>query len=738
MRWLPSIALLACAASAMAASDLEMARQALMDGVWESALSSADAAATNTANRTPARLISLEALARLGRDAEIRKRLAAWSDETDEHFRFWRARAQVRVSDFAQARVSLEKPFADPSLALPVKCLKACIKASVGDMADVVALFADEKFGDKAGPAVDDARMLLGEALLDGGKIAEAGAILRPLAERADRGWMYLRAGYLAGFAEMADKATCTAGVARVRKLLRSAPSNPISWEAQRVFADRLLAMGDFAGAEDEYRRYLEIYPAAQADFDVLDRRGRALNGLGRHSDAAGVFASAEQSATNDAMKAGAAFRQAEAFMAMKRYAEAAESFARSAGHVKDRQVSFFQADALERAGALDRAAEIYGKLKDGGDEWSEKAMLRLASIDARSGRLADAIGKYDVLISSNRLSSADMTAAYLGRGRACYRIYRFSDAIKDFSTVAKRAPEMSDGMRFLEALCLYGAGKDVDAKAVVSALMDSTKDESLRADLMLWCAKDEYNNGKYGEARTHFERYAETCKDGKRKADALLWAARCSSALTEYSKAVDLATQAANADASNRTFFVETLLVQGEAVMELGRYAEAAQLFERAAVKEEEGPNALKVAILKGDALYAMGAGDAKRYEEAIAAYRAVPAVRGLSPDRSIEVAFKLGRAYEKIRCTKEAMDQYYKGVVLAYAEWAAKGTSLNVATRTFFARSAFMLADYYESGGNFRAAMKILDKVVAANIPASEEAKKRIEELKKKGGTE
>lgn len=732
------MALLVCVVSAMAATNLETARQALMDGAWDSALLSADAAATNAADRTAARLISLEALARLGNDAEMRKRLSAWTDETDEHFRFWRARTQVRVGDLEQVRHTLEKPFADPALALPVKCLKACIMSSAGDKAGVVELLAGEGIDEKAGAAADDARLLLGEALFDSGKHAEALTVLRPLAKYAKRGGMYLRAGYLAGFAEMGDKATYTTGVMRVRSLLRSLPGVPISVEVARVFADRLLAAGDAAGADEEYRRYLDIVPAAQADADILDRRGRALNLLGRYSEAVGAFASVEQSATNDTMKAGAAFRQAEAFMAMKRYAEAAQSFARSAGYVEDRRVSFFAADAKERSGDDEGAANAYRELEKGDDEWGAKATLRLASMEMRSGHLNDAIKKYDELIGSNRLSRADMTAAYLGRGRACYREYRFKDAVEDFRMVAKRAPEMSDGMRFLEALCLYGAGQDVDAKAVAAALMDSTKDENLRADLMLWCAKYEYNHGKYGEARTYFETYAGMRKGGKQEAEALLWAARCSSALTEYSKAVELATQAANADVSNRTFFAETLLVQGEAAMELGRYAEAVQLFDRAMVQVEEGPNALKAAMLKADALYAMGAGDARRYEEAITAYKALPEGSALTPDRRIEVAFKIGRALEKMRCTKEAMDQYYRNVVLAYSEGVASDIVFSVASRAFFARSAFMLADYYEAGGNFHAAKEILDKVVAAGLPVAEEVRKRLAELKQKGGTE
>ena len=81
-------------AAESAGGDLAIARQALQEGVWRSALSSADraAATTNAAERTAARLISLEALARLEDDAEIRRRLGHWRDEKGEAFRFWRAR----------------------------------------------------------------------------------------------------------------------------------------------------------------------------------------------------------------------------------------------------------------------------------------------------------------------------------------------------------------------------------------------------------------------------------------------------------------------------------------------------------------------------------------------------------------------------------------------------------------------------------------------------------------------
>ena len=730
-----------CATLVAAAGDLEVARQALHDGVWRSALTAADLAATNAAERTSARLVALEALAHLEADAEIRHRLASWTNETAETFRYWRAREQVRVGDFQQARATLEKPFTDPALSLPVACLKASMLAVSGDKVGALKIIAAEKPAGKTGLAGEDAQLILGELLDEKGQRDEADALLRPLAEGASRLETRLRAGYLLGFAEMASEASRTAGVIRVRALLRRHPGHRVSISVARAFADRLLEIGDAAGAEDEYRRYLEVNPAATTEAGVLEHRGRALFLLGRYSEAAGAFARAEQVATNTEDKAQAAFRQAESFLADGRPAEAAVRYGRSAayGGLNAVQARFGEADAWERAGDGELAERLYGALAADKGPWGAKAQLRLTSILARKGQLAAAIESYKRLIAAtNLLSAEDVTAAYLGRGRACYHDYRFKDAAADFGQVAERDPKRADGMRFLLALCHYGAGRDVDAKAEAASLMTSTKDQDLRADLMLWCAKYEFNQGNYSEARTHFETYASLRVGTPSAAEALLWAARCASALMDYSKAVELATQAANAASADSALFVEALLVQGEAVMELGRYAEAVQVFDRAATQAGTGPNAVKAAVLKADALYAMGAGDLRRYEDAIVAYRALLEGSLLTPDQRIEVAFKIGRTLEKLRRTREAMDQFYRNVLLAYSAEAAKGILFGASARTFFARAAFSIADYAVASGDFSTAMRILERVASADVPAAKEARRRLDELQVKGGVE
>ena len=725
---------------AAVAGDLEVARQALHDGVWRSALAAADLAATNAAERTSARLVALEALAHLEDDAAIRQRLASWTNETAEAFRYWRAREQVRVGDFQQARATLEMPFTDHALALPVACLKAFMLAASGDKAGALKTIAAEKPAGKTGLAGEDAQLILGELLDEKGQREEAGALLRPLAEKSSRLETRLRAGYLLGFAEMAAETSRTTGIARVRALLRQHPGHRVSVSAARGFADRLLEIGDAAGAEDEYRRYLEVNPAATTEAEVLEHRGRALFLLGRHSEAAGAFARAEQAATNTEDKAQAAFRQAESFLADGRPAEAAASYGRSAAYGGSHAACarFGEADAWERAGEGELAEKLYSRLMAEKGLWGDKANLRLTSILARKGQLATAIKGYEQLIASTNLPAEDITAAYLGCGRVCYRDYRFKEAADNFKIVAERDPKRADGMRFLLALCHYGAGKDGDAKAEAVSLMKSTKDQELRADLMLWCAKYEFNQGNYSEARAHFETYAALRAGIPSATEALLWAARCASAQMDYSKAVELATQAATAASADRALFVEALLVQGEAIMELGRYAEAVQVFDRAATQAGTGPNAVKAAVLKADALYAMGAGDLHRYEDAIAAYRALLEGSLLTPDQRIEVSFKIGRALEKLRRTREAMDQFYRNVVLAYSAETAKGVFFGAPARTFFARAAFSIADYSAASGDFSAAMQILKRVASADVPAAKEARRRLEELQVKGGVE
>ena len=167
--------------------------------------------------------------------------------------------------------------------------------------------------------------------------------------------------------------------------------------------------------------------------------------------------------------------------------------------------------------------------------------------------------------------------------------------------------------------------------------------------------------------------------------------AARCATALPDFPKVVELAGRVVSkaaadtsAKATDETPYVaEALVLQGEALKELARFDEAILVFERAGRMPVSDALRYRAEVSRADCLFAMGANDTKCYRAALESYRALD------------------------------------------------GTA-----RAFFARAAFSLADYYEARGESRQAARVLDYLVAARVPSADEAKRRIQRLKEKGG--
>ena len=158
--------------------------------------------------------------------------------------------------------------------------------------------------------------------------------------------------------------------------------------------------------------------------------------------------------------------------------------------------------------------------------------------------------------------------------------------------------------------------------------------------------------------------------------------------------------------------------------------------MLERALLAEgADDEERLKAQVMKADALFVMGADNPARYREALDAYRAVRQGEALSPDLKIAVSFKIGRTLEKLKRLEDAIDQFYSGVVVAYREGIRSGTVYGDEASACFAKAAFLLADEYESRGKDFQAMHILELVVASDVPASDEAEKRIDRIQTKG---
>ena len=596
----------------------------------------------------------------------------------------------------------------------------------------------------------------LADGLLSSGSAADAVRAASNAVARATRPELAMRAGFALGFALFASPGGREAGCARIAELVRKYPNAPESAAAQLRMADGLLAAGDCEAAVRAYDVLLQSFPGHALDAHVLEGRGWAFLRLGRHSEAVGLFARAAQVASNEVDKARCAFKQADALAAGGRFEEAAAAYGAVRHKSLAEEAAFRRADALSRSGRPDDAAAAFRELRRAGGGMRVEAALRLASLEAAQGRVEDAVAVYGEVLDEKadpQPSAAQRARALSGRGRALYRAYRFREAEADFAAVARLDASRRDEMDFLSALCMYGAGRERDAYAAARSLLGRLGGDSpLLVDLQMWLATYDAGRREWPAAIAGFEACATNLHvAAERRVEAFVRAARCAAELPDFQKSLELAVGAAtNATAALSSdaaaaYAAEALVLQGEALCELGRFEDAEFVLERA--EGAKGGEAFRhrAALARANCYFVMGANDARRYESAIDAYRRIQRDESFSPSQRLAASYNMARALEKLRRLDDAADVYYTDVVQAYwngsrpASDGAEGAPrawFDAAARQYFVRAAYNLADYYESRGELRQAARMLEYVVRAGLPARGEARRRIARLKEKGG--
>ena len=158
--------------------------------------------------------------------------------------------------------------------------------------------------------------------------------------------------------------------------------------------------------------------------------------------------------------------------------------------------------------------------------------------------------------------------------------------------------------------------------------------------------------------------------------------------------------------------------------------------VFDRIAVSEDVLPEErIRAKMLRADALYAMGADNSARYVAALEAYRDIRFGGNLSASERLLVSYRIARALDKLKRTDEAMDQYYSQVILAYREARLAGGQFTDEARAAFSKAAFRLVDEYESRGQERPALGVLELVAESDVPAADEAARRIGKMRNRG---
>ena len=688
------LGLVAVLAWVACAGELDIAKEALRDGLWEIARNHAA-----KVEGDEAKLVVLESFAREARWEDALKTLASWAEPTGDGFLYYQALAMVETKRLAEARQILDDAkMLNPEFRLLAAKLRARIAMDEGDVASALKILKESGFAE----ADDESRMSAADILVASGKRAEAEKIWREITsktnaeervftlaavnlgnrdvlrrayERAQTPALRRLAGLRCGVVSIAAPETFEEGASLIRTLVKDAPDTEGARDAYLSMADAYLAAGKCAEAAEAYSYALETWPDTAFVSVVQSGRGWALRKLGKGKEAAESFAKAEEVAKTDEDRA---------------------------------QAALALGDTLAEIGRGDEALAKYRLVQE----------------------------KYSTTEAGEKLKVQMKLRDMEAHGRDLFRNYDFEGAMKVFAELSALAPERKSRTDFFAMLCLFGQHQD-DAvrKKAQEILDDASADKSIRAETALWLAKFEYNNRKWAESRRLFLRYADMDAQSPKAPSALVWAARAAFAENDFAAAIEVISKLVERYPSSPER-LRGYIVQAESLIELSRFDEAVLVLDRATLVEgASAEERLRAQVLKADALFAMGADNAVRYREALDAYRAVRFGESLPPQLQLVVAIKIARTLEKLKRTDEAFDQYYSEVVLAYRKGRKEGVRYDDETRAAFARAAFRLADEYERRGRDFQAMSVLELVRESDVPVSGEAAKRIARIQAKG---
>ena len=682
------------AAFAAFGDELAIAREALREGLW-------DVARLHAAKSedSGAQIVIAESFAREGKWKELLDAVEGWNNPEDERLLYYRALALAETGKMAQAGFAIsDRKFSDPAYMRLATRLKARVAMSEKGAAEALKIMkeAPEALAD------EDSEMFAADLMAATGDrtgaeniwrvVAARGTnaserafafasvnlgdekLLREAFERSVSAEMKRKAGYALGKKLLSSTNTVDEGTAIVRGLVREAPDAVGARDGFAAIADAYSACGRFADAVSVYKETFDTWPDSKNLYGLQDGLGWALMKLGKYDEALEAFSRAEETAATDEERASAIVKQG---------------------------------DVLAAAG---KTEEPYAKYRS-------------------------VLSKYPATDSAARIKDIVRVKDVEDRGRELYGMYRFDEAQKAFREVAEKHPASKPRMDYLEAMCMYGQGLDEEAVKHVRRIAAESPDARTKAMAVLWLAKHSYNRGAWQESRRLFSEYAEMSPDSPDAPEALVWSARAAFAENDFKAAIQTATRLAEKYPDSPSS-LRGLLVQGEALIELARFDEAVLVLERVALADGvDAADKLSARLLGADALFAMGADNPVRYQEALEAYRGVRDGEKLSTSQRIAVSYKVAKTLEKLKRVDEAIDRYYTDVIFAYRGARAHNERMDDEARAAFSRAAFWLADEFESRGRDYQAANVLRLVVASDVPASAEAAKRLERIKKKG---
>jgi TolA-binding protein len=530
-----------------------------------------------------------------------------------------------------------------------------------------------------------------------------------------------------------------TAGALKLLEECRAeAPNETIAAELQLEKAGTLLQAKRFAEADDAF----QVYLAVADDPDGLARaylgKGLALWSMepGRYAEAAVAFDKAVKELRDPETRADALFKSGDAYYKAGKFEDAAKryrSFAidySSSGQVPN---AFYQLGlSLARTGDRPEALQVFKSLEEvySTSPFAEKAALRSADILWANQKWEEVLAKYTLIGQTYTNSPSTQALSEHQRGLVLYQLRQFADAQKAFESVIASYPDSAHVPQatYLRGFCLAYQGQTEEGVKACQAFVEKYPDSEWTPEVVFWLAEVNFNQGLYKDAEPLFLRIAKDFKGHRLAPRALYWAGRCSAAQSEYVAAIERYSEVAK-NYPDSDILPQTRFAQGDSLTELGEFARAILAFEEIIKNYPESYLVNAAWGRKGDCQFSLAADSPERYVEAMNSYQAILDRPSAPVALKLQAYYKVGRCLEKTNVPDKAFSRYMDAVYTFITD-SVERSPYGV---MWFTRAAFGAAALKENEKAWPAAVQVYERVIEANVPAREEAAKRIDKIKK-----
>lgn len=632
--------------------------------------------------------------------------------------------------------------------------------------------------GEAASAEVQEGKLWLAQAMIRGGQWDKAWNLLNLVASdkgvRADRrarAWLAL-SEVNASQTNMAAAAKCAAeavalaptdwlrnrgyalqgrwlikagkldeGAALLRKAITAEPASGSMVESlQLELAGAYLGGGRDEQAAVEYQYYLESYAGGGGRIVAYRGRGAALWNLRRYAEAAAMYEKAASLETEPVRRGECHMKSADALFENAQYRLAHDTYGKALQEAPSAEWTpqglLQQGECLARQKVWDKAEEVWRSLvgRYPGSPMAERALLRIAETREERGPSAmrDALLAYSELLNVYPQGEFHAEALYR-RGLVAYQLLQFGDALKDFTRVSSQftnSPVAPQAL-FMGGQSLYMMGREEEAVQVCRSFLNLYPKAEWAPRVMSWMGEYAFNRGNYAEAETIFAGLAEGFPKDKAVDRAWLWAGLAAMKQKEYLRAAsrfaDLAEKYPDSPIMDEVRFQ-----QGDLLSELGEFSRAIVVFDDLIRKYPASKRISAAWGRRGDCQFTLGATDPRRYEEAMESYSAVTRNSEASFDLRLQAEYKMGRCLEKLGRKEKAFDQYYARVMIPYLERESKDRGRVAGAAIWFTSAGFAAADILEGERDWKRAVRILERVVGASVPAAADARARIERIR------